>query len=315
MHPAGSIVVFTTLSGMGLGLVAFLGLGALRPGEGAVFLGAAFAFLLTGSGLVASLFHLGHPERAWRALTQWRSSWLSREGVLALLTLAVFGFYAAARIFLDLAIAPLGWLAALLAAASVYATAMIYGSLRTVPAWNHPLTPAVYLAFAAAGGALLSACLARLFGQPGAGLEVLAFLLLLAAWGLKALWWTHAPRRGFGGSSPESATGLGGIGRVRLFEAPHTSPNYLLREMVFVVGRRHAEKLRGLAVALGAGAPLAALTLSLALGGAWPLLLIGTLGHAAGLLAERWLFFAEARHTVALYYGHGETGGRAARQR
>ena len=125
---------------------------------------------------------------------------------------------------------------------------------------------------------------------------------------MKALWWTRAPKRAFGGSSPESATGLGGIGRVRLFEAPHTSPNYLLREMVFVVGRRHAAKLRILAVALGAGVPLAALALSLALEGAWALLLVGTLGYGAGLLAERWLFFAEARHTVALYYGHGEAG-------
>lgn len=308
MYPAGSLIIFTTLSGFGLGLTAFLGLGAVQPGGGAVFVGTALAFLLTGSGLVASLFHLGHPERAWRALTQWRSSWLSREGVLSILTLAVLGLYSAARIFLGLDPWPLGWLAALLAVLSVYATAMIYGSLRSVPAWSDPLTPVVYLGFTAAGGALLTAFLARLFGQAAAFWEVLAFVLLLAAWAIKLLWWSRAPKRGFGGSTPETATGLGEIGRVRLFEAPHTSPNYLMKEMIFVVGRRHARKLRLIAAVLGAALPLVAVALSLALGGAWPLLLVGIASNAAGMLAERWLFFAEARHTVALYYGHGEAG-------
>lgn len=310
MHPAGSIIIFTTLSGMGLGLMALMGLGAIPAGGGAALAGAALVFLLTGAGLVSSLFHLGHPERAWRALSQWRSSWLSREGVLSVLALAVFGLHAGAMVFLDLNLWPLGFLAALLATATVYATAMIYGSLRSVPTWNDPLTPVVYLAFAAAGGTLAAALIARLFALPGAVLELLAVVLLVAAWTAKALWWKQAPARGFGGSTPESATGLGGIGRVRLFEAPHTSPNYLLKEMVFVVGRRHVRKLRTIAVILGAAVPLALVLMSLAFGGVWPLLVVAVASHVAGVLAERWLFFAEAKHTVALYYGHGEAHGR-----
>jgi DMSO reductase anchor subunit len=308
VHPAASIIVFTTLSGMGFGLVAALGLGLLAPGGGAVFWGSALAVALTGAGLSASLLHLGHPERAWRALSQWRSSWLSREGVLSLATLVIFAAYAGARVFLDAAIWPLGWLAALLAALTVYATAMIYASLRTVAMWNRALTPACYLGFAAAGGTLLLALLAQIFGQRSAGAEVAALLLLLAAWGLKLAWWRGAEATGYAGSTPESATGLGHIGRVRLFEAPHTSPNYLMREMVHVVGRRHAAKLRALALGLGAAVPGAALVLSLALDGSALLLLAGAIAHLAGLMAERWLFFAEARHTVALYYGHGGSG-------
>lgn len=157
-------------------------------------------------------------------------------------------------------------------------------------------------------GALLTAFLARLFGQPAALLEILTLALLVASWWIKALWWSRAPARGFGGSTPESATGLGGLGRVRLFEAPHSAPNYLMKEMIFIIGRRHAQRLRGIALVLGAAVPLAGVALSLALGGAWPLLLVAVLGLAAGFLVERWLFFAEARHTVALYYGHGEAG-------
>lgn len=308
MHPAGSIIVFTTLSGMGFGLVVWLGLGGLAPGGGAIFWASALGFALTGAGLSASLLHLGHPERAWRALSQWRSSWLSREGVLSLATLAVFGLFTAGRVFFDTAIWPLGWLAAALAAITVYATAMIYASLRTVAMWNRGLTPVCYLALAAAGGTLLLAFLARLFGQSAAGVEVVALLLMIAAWALKLVWWRGAKAAGYGKSTPESATGLGEIGRVRLFEAPHTSPNYLMREMVYVVGRRHAAKLKTIALGLGAAVPLAALALSLATGGSALLLLLGAISHLVGLMAERWLFFAEARHTVALYYGQSGSG-------
>jgi sulfite dehydrogenase (quinone) subunit SoeC len=179
---------------------------------------------------------------------------------------------------------------------------MIYGGLRAVPAWFHPLTPATYLAFAGAGGALLTALLARISGEPAALLEVLALVLLLAAWGIKLLWWNRALSRGFGPSTPETATGLGALGRVRLFQPPHDGPNYLTREMVHRVGRRHAARLRRIALLAGAALPVAAVAVSLAAGGLWPLLLIAALAHLVGILAERWLFFAEAKHAVGLYY-------------
>ena len=90
MHPAGSIVLFTSLSGIGYGLLAWMGLlaalGVLPPESELGLIGLAFAFILIVIGLISSTFHLGHPERAWRALSQWRSSWLSREGVMAILT-------------------------------------------------------------------------------------------------------------------------------------------------------------------------------------------------------------------------------------
>ena len=90
MHPQFSVIVFTTLSGAGYGMLCWLGLyGAMDrlPADRQFAIVAMIVALGTiAAGLVASLFHLGHPERAWRALSQWRTSWLSREGVAALIT-------------------------------------------------------------------------------------------------------------------------------------------------------------------------------------------------------------------------------------
>ena len=97
----------------------------------------------------------------------------------------------------------------------------------------------------------------------------------------------------------ESATGLGSIGTVRAFEPPHTGSNYLLREMVHVVARRHAQKLRVISMALVVGVP--ALLLLLPFGHFFAL--IAVLAHIGGVLVARWLFFAEAEHVVGLYYG------------
>src|SRR5690606_35854862 len=115
-------------------------------------------------------------------------------------------------------------------AATVYCTSMIYASLRAVQAWNTRLTPACYLLFAAAGGCLLGAFFALAAGQDARMLPLLALIGLSAAWGVKFLWRRNM-RMSVPLSSPESATGLGSIGRVRLFEAPHVNDNYLTREM------------------------------------------------------------------------------------
>ncbi|MEO1688269.1 MAG: DmsC/YnfH family molybdoenzyme membrane anchor subunit, partial [Pseudomonadota bacterium] len=135
MHPAPSLIVFTTLSGLGFGLMVFLGLfGAHGAEAGSVpMIYSALALALAGIGLMASAAHLKRPERAWRAFSQWRSSWLSREGVLAVTTLIVFALYAALWSFGAGRPAGLGALAALLALATVGCTSMIYAQLRTVP--------------------------------------------------------------------------------------------------------------------------------------------------------------------------------------
>jgi DMSO reductase anchor subunit len=288
MHPAPSIITFTTLSGLGFGLMVWLGL-AMPGSTGLVgFVFFAIAYALAGGGLIASAFHLGHPERGLLAFTQWRSSWLSREAVLAVATLVVMGIYAIGRVFFAADWVALGWLGAAMALGTVFTTSMIYAQMKTVPRWHSPLTPLLFLTLSLGGGALL------------AGQVTWALLLLLLAGGLQLVWWWQGDRAfAASGTTMASATGLGHIGQVRAFAPPHTGPNYLLREMVHVVGRKHAIKLRVIAACLGYGLPVVLLLMPFhhVIGA------LAVISHVAGVLTSRWLFFAEAEHVVGLYYG------------
>jgi len=304
MHPALSIVVFTTLSGLGYGLAAVLGLGLLDPAALATKAAHVLALAMISLGLLSSTLHLGNPQRAWRALTQWRSSWLSREGVTALLTFLPLVCSAWASLVDDRYLRLPGLLGAAGTIVTVYCTAMIYASLKAIDAWHTRLTPLCYLLFAAAGGTVLGGFFNLASEASPTVFSFAGIALLAAAWGAKIAWWkrlrTLAPT-----STPESATGLGPIGRVRLFERPHTNDNYLTREMGFAIARKHAEKLSRLAVVNGGVVPAALLAIVAMAGAGWQALLmqsIAVLLFAAGIAVERWLFFAEARHAVMNYY-------------
>jgi len=311
MHPALSIVLFTTSSGTGFALLLLLGLGAplglLPASPGFAFTGLAAGVLLAVAGLVSSAFHLGRPERAFRAFSQWRSSWLSREGVFAVLTfmpLSVFGigwvFFGVTRGFVGLC----GILAAGLAAATIYCTGMIYASLKPIRQWHNGWVVPGYLALGMMGGLLVLDFLVRLWVPRGPVLATLTLAVVLVAWWIKEGYWrfidTTSAR-----STVASATTLGSRGRVRLLEAPHTEENYLLKEMGFRIARRHAGRLRRIvrftAFALPALASLFAVSLGRAPAAAAAG--IGVVSAALGLVVERWLFFAQAKHTVTLYYG------------
>lgn len=311
MHPAYSLIFFTTASGCGYGLLFWLGLASLAgllPEDRALGgLAMALALALVAGGLLSSTFHLGHPERAWRALSQWRSSWLSREAIAALATFApalgfAYGWVWQART--DGWVALVGGLMALGAAVTVYTTAMIYRSLKAVPRWHQPLVPAGYLALAALSGAGWLALLLRAFCHELWAALIVTCLAAVAAAAVKLGYW-RAIDRAPAVATAESATGLGALGRVRLLEPPHTGSNYLLQEMGYRVARKHAVKLRWFAVLAGFAAPALAALCSLALlfWAAVPILLLGAIAMSLGVVVERWLFFAEAKHTQMLYYG------------
>lgn len=288
MHPAPSVIIFTTLSGIGFGLLFWLGLGFPAVTGWTAFAFFAIAYLLAVGGLISSTFHLGHPERAMKAFSQWRSSWLSREGVAAVAALIIMALFGAGLVFMKSNWEVLGWIGALLSLAVVYCTAMIYGQLKTVPRWKQPLTPLLLVAISLAGGALL------------AGQVTFALILLPAAAVLQILWWVMGDKAlSESGTNMATATGLGQVGRVRAFEPPHTGTNYLLREFVHVVGRKHAMKLRGIALILGFVLPVVLLLLPFN----HVFALLAVVSHLAGIAASRWLFFAEAEHVVGLYYG------------
>lgn len=288
MHPAPSVILFSSLSGLGLGLLVWLGLGFPAVTGWVAFAFFALAYLLAVGGLLASTFHLGRPERALKAFTQWRSSWLSREAWFAVAALLAMALYGAALVFFGARWVLLGWIGSILCLLTVLATSMIYAQLRTVPRWHGPQTPALFLVTALAGGALLS-------GQVMAAV----WLLVLAGLVQAGYWWLGDRALAASGTTLATATGLGAFGTVRAFEPPHTGSNYLTREMVFVVARRHAVKLRIIALLLMAGAPVSLLLLPFS--HVWAAL--AAVSHLAGVLVARWLFFAEAEHVVGLYYG------------
>jgi len=312
MHPAYSVILFTTASGAGYGLLLWLAcnvvFGGLPPTGALASTALLIALALITTGLLSSTLHLGRPERAWRAVTQWQTSWLSREGVVALATYVPAGLWFLTQWLWPAVWWPLAALLALLAAvgsmATVWCTGMIYQSLPTIRAWHEPMVSPIYVLLSLATGAVLMALLQAVLGAPWRPMAVLAAVLLIAGAGAKWLYWRRidtAPRDW----TVESATGLGRIGRVRPLEAAHTQPNFVMREMGYAVARKHASRLRVLALGAGFVAPalLLALSVSVPSGPATVVAAVATLGVAAGVLAERWLFFAEARHVVTLYYG------------
>lgn len=288
MHPAPSVILFTTFSGLGFGLLFWLGINPNPPAGWVAFVFFAIAYLGAVGGLLASTFHLGHPERALKAFSQWKTSWLSREGICAVGTLLIMALYGAGLVFFGAHWAPLGWLGALGALATVFTTSMIYAQLKTVPRWKHWTTPALFLLLSLGGGALL------------AGNVRFALPLLIIAGVLQAFAWFHGDGRfAASGTTMETATGLGHIGTVRAFEPPHTGTNYLMKEFIHVVGRKHALQLRVIALVLGFVVPVLMLLMTFHHWNA----LVAVVSHIAGVLALRWLFFAQAEHVVGLYYG------------
>jgi len=316
LHPAKSVIFFTTATGAGYGLIVWLAISAifgLTPPDrmfGLVAFGLSITLIV--GGLLSSTFHLGHPERAWRALSQWRSSWLSREGVAAILAFGPIGLFALFWVILgqNSGLSSLiGLLAAISAISTVYCTAMIYASLKSIPAWKNPWTPVNYIVLSLMTGGVLAAFLASLWNFEGASsLRLGAIVFLIAGTVAKLAYW-HSSKNAAAVSSSGTATGLGQFGTVSLVDAPHTESNYLLEEMGFQVARTHAEKLRKIAFFAAFVLPVLLLVGAILAPSAavkTVFLAVAVVSCGIGIVTERWLFFAEAKHVVTLYYGEKE---------
>ena len=315
MHPALSVIFFTTLSGAGYGLLAWAGLVPLamlgvgepsEPVRSFLLWCVGIGLALVTAGFLSSLAHLGKPMRTWRALSQWRTSWMSREGVLAL------AGYAPALVMAALLwtgrgtgwpLALAGIALAACAVATVWATGMIYASLRTIPAWSMQAVPVVYVMFALGTGLglVLALATARLqlgfLGSVSWALVAQGAVLAVIKW----LYWREIDRQGLPQARGD-AIGLPGR-EASVFERPHTEANFVTREMAFALARQHGQSLRVLVAVLLVGGPLAGWLLALA---GWApasaALGLSAVALLAGAFVERWLFFAQARHVVTLYY-------------
>jgi sulfite dehydrogenase (quinone) subunit SoeC len=307
MNPAYSVILFTTASGAGYGLMALLALVGINHGTASSTAFAltawSIALALIVTGLMSSTLHLGRPERAWRALSQWRTSWLSREGIAAVAAFPIFGIFAllwSGLVDRPQFIAPAAALTILFCITIVFCTGMIYRSLITIRAWNNALTVPVYLVFALTTGALLLAAIATVFGRFQIFQTILAVISICVLIILKLAYWRRIDTE-TRTHTMAAATGLGqGEGEsVRQWEVPHTATNFIMKEMGFVVARRHAKKLRmGVILLLALSLLLAACTVI----SPW-FSLPAFIATAIAAWMERWLFFGEAEHVVGLFYG------------
>ena len=308
MRPTFAIIFFTVVSGCGFGLLFFGGailcIAPITLSRAAALAILALGAMFAAAGLLSSLLHLGQPRRAWRALSQWRSSWLSREGVAALAT-----FIPTAILFFLVwresgGLRVVAALVAVLSVITVICTSGIYTSLKPIRAWSNAWVLPSYLALAAASAACwLWLVMAVTEGSTFAAWFVIVFAVIGAC--IKAGYWRFVDTH-IGTSTPESATGLGSFGKVASFEAPHTEDNYLTREMGFVLARKHAAKLRAIAFIAFAVIPVLCAVVALLLGLSIAPAAIASLSVLLGLFVERWLFFAQARHKVMLFYARYE---------
>jgi DMSO reductase anchor subunit len=199
----------------------------------------------------------------------------------------------------------LGLLASACGLATVCCQAMIYATLKPIRQWHHRLVLPNFLLLALfTGAAWLAAAVALDDAGSARLIAVIGVVFAAAAGVVKLAYWRQidaAPPV----ATIESATGLGALGRVRMLEAPHTEENFLLREMGYAIARKHATRLRTIALAVGFIAPVLLLLVGIllaALAGA-VLLPLAALTAVLGIYLERWLFFAQATHTITLYYG------------
>jgi DMSO reductase anchor subunit len=324
MRPALSVVAFTVLSGAGLGALALVALVDLAALLGAAPVApmvlartAAVALVFTVAGLLSSTLHLGNPRNARLALSRWRTSWLSREGLVALAFLPVatllvallwFDGAHAVRAVAALATAALAW-------TTIYCTAMIYASLKPIRQWHTRHVPAAYLLLGHASGAVLLVGTLRAYGGAPTALVVLAGALLLAAAFVKLDYYasmagdekrlTIEDAIGVArGVAPARPAAPGTVMRARLLDAGHSRGTFLTHEFGYTLARDARTALRVAFWAAGLALP----ALWLAAGADdWAGSLAALAACLAGLGAERWLFFAEARHTVRLYHGDATT--------
>lgn len=308
MHPAFSVIFFTVASGAGFGLISllfvadFFKLGGSFSNDQLVA-GGLMALGLIAFGLLSSTFHLANPKNAWRAFSRFRTSWLSREGVFAVVFMPIALIYLGSIMF-D---APQwlrvtsGFLTAVLAWITVFSTGMIYACLKTIRQWNTPLVPANYLALGYASGSLL-----LLLGAVIAGLELTPYIAMSAlivsiAAVLKAIYyfWIRSP-----GLTPtiNTATGLTRA-KVKLLDTGHTHGTFLTQEFGYQLARKRASVIKVLVFVVGFALPGLMLVWLLNQQGGTLAAAVAAIAGLLGAAMERWLFFAEARHVVNLYHG------------
>ena len=312
MHPAFSVIGFTVASGAGYGLFILLVLAEVygfADIDVPVALSAGvLSLLLISGGLLSSTLHLANPKNAWRAFFRFRTSWLSREGVFAVLFYPVAFLYLIGVYVNDAQpnglVSFVGLSAAVIALATVFSTGMIYGCLKTIRQWNTALTPTNYILLALATGSVLLVMILAFAGKDINAMAGIAIALLGLGALAKAIYyfWMQTVT----GPTINTATGFTQA-KVRLLDTGHTAGTFLTQEFSYQARRSLLAQLRMAVFALGFALPAALLAFMILGLPSGLVALMGVVAMFAGIAAERWLFFAEARHVINLYHGAQHT--------
>lgn len=310
MHPAISVIFFTVTAGAGYGLLFILAFAHLANLSDAIspdqitFMGVVGLVLVT-AGLISSTFHLANPKNAWRSFTRFKTSWLSREAVFAVLFYPVSIIWLALEFFTGntTATSVFAIIMAVMALTVLVCTAMIYASLKTIRQWHTPLTPVNYVLLGLLIGALILAVMFAQQGLDAGRLLGLASVILVVAALVKIVYyfWIGQP------AGPSINTALGFTrATVKLLDVGHASDTFHTKEFGFQVARAKLIWLRFISIGLAFVLPMLLVTGLLGNVG-FGTLAIAAISAYAGVFVERWLFFAEARHVVNLYHGAQRT--------
>ena len=309
MHPSKSIIFFTVISGTGYGVffgllynILFIEISYSLEYK---LISSLASFIMIVSGLLSSTFHLGHPERAWRAISQWKTSWLSREGLAAIVTFVpMFLFYISWLLESDLYFLFL-ILTCMFSIITIFCTGQMYATLKTIPSWNNPLVTPIYILNGIMVGSLFVYSINFYFNYNIKSFEHFIFVVIIVNFISKIIYWISI-NKNKSKTSTQTAIGLKGK-EISFFEGPHTGKNYLTTEMINRIKKSNANFLRLVFCILSFITPIYAiysyktlivdpLILNLSMIIVFFLALVG-------MIIERYLFFIQSKHVVGLYYG------------
>lgn len=316
MHPALSVIFFTVTSGAGFGLyslTAVLQLFRLGPplNRTQLLVALVTSLVLIVAGLLSSTGHLANPKNAWRAFMRVKTSWLSREAVLAVAFFPFAFLYLVGVILygphVPIFFATMGLIGIIVGFMTVFATGMIYACLKTMRQWNTPLVPANYLLMGLTLGALIHMAIEAYFGADLQFISGVAGTALVMTGVMKGIYYYWIDR--VSGPTINTATGFTRA-RVRLLDTGHTAGTFLTEEFGYQISDGLRNTLRTVVFVFGFILPLILVAFAAYLapgGGAFALAVAAAASSYVGKMVERWLFFAEARHVVNLYHGAQHT--------
>lgn len=321
MNPALSVIFLTTLIGVGQGLFTavfasevYSTLNILpKPDKSIYFMGSCISVAFLALGLLASFFHLGHPERAWRAASQWRTSWLSREVIalpLAMFFIAAYGlihyfefnvvlFNIKSSLIIDLTLA-VGTIAVVAILALFLCTGMIYASIRFLQEWATPLTVINFTLFGMASGLCFSTVFAYIYIPNLTSIyAVWAIVFTVAAFFTRAASLIRNAKIKYR-STLKTAIGVK-HSRITQRSQGFMGGSFNTREFFHGMSQTLMPNVKWIFLALVFPIPIALIV--------WGInkdminfYLLAFVVQYCGLLIERWFFFAQANHPQNLYY-------------